>query len=193
MNWLDKVELDEVESIMNDDEYFFTGETDHLKERFKIKDLNSLNWALRKLSTLDKKRLEEVNLANAELDRINVWFAKQDITYQASKNFLEGLIKEYAKQQRVIDPKWKQETPYGLVSFRKAKKFNYGDEEKLAKFLDENGMGEFVKVVKSPIKTELKKALTITTDGKAIFTGTGELLPEVTAEEVEDVTIKLEG
>ena len=180
MNWLDKIELDELEEVL-------------IEQRFRISDLSSLNWTLRKLSSLDKKRAEEVTLANAELERINVWFARQDITYQASKNFLEGLIKEYATHQRVIDPKWKQKTPYGLVSFRKGKKFNYGDEEKLVKFLNDNGMGEFVKVVETPKKAELKKALTITNDGKAIFTSTGEILPDVTAEEVEDVTISLEG
>lgn len=77
------------------------------------------------------------------------------------------------------------------MSFRKGKKYDYGDEEKLVKYLSDNGMGEFVKVVKTPIKTELKKALTIV-DGKAIFTSTGEVLP-ITVEETEDVTIKLEG
>ena len=180
MNWLDKIELDELEVVL-------------VEQRFRISDLSSLNWTLRKLSSLDKNRAEEVTLANAELERINVWFARQDITYQASKNFLEGLIREYATQQRVIDPKWKQKTPYGLVSFRKGKKFNYGDEEKLVKYLVDNGMGEFVKVVKSPIKAELKKALTITKDGKVIFSNTGEILPEITVEEVENVTITLEG
>jgi len=185
MNWLDELELDDLSSVIKSE--------DSAIERFHITDLSSLNWTLRKLSSLDKKRAEEVTLANAELERINVWFARQDITYQASKNFLEGIIREYAGQQRVIDPKWKQKTPYGLVSFRKGKKFNYGDEEKLVKFLNDNGMGEFVKVVETPKKAELKKALTITKDGKAIFTSTGEILPDVTAEEVEDVTISLEG
>jgi hypothetical protein len=187
MNWLQEEELEELRENLN------SVETEEQAERFKITDLSTLNWTLRKLSSLDQKRLEEVNLANAELERINMWFAKQDITYQASKNFLEGLIKEYAKSQRVIDPKWKQKTPYGLVSFRKAKKFNYGDEENLVKYLNDNGMAEYVKVVETPKKAELKKALTINKDGKAIFTITGEILPDVTAEEIEDVTIKLEG
>lgn len=185
MNWLDELELDDLSNVIKSE--------DSAIERFHVTDLSSLNWALRKLSSLDKKRSDEVNLANAELERINMWFARQDITYQASKNFLEGLIREYAGQQRVIDPKWKSKTPYGLVSFRKAKKFNYGDEENLVKYLNDNGMGEYVKVVESPKKAELKKALTITKDGKAIFTSTGEILPNVTAEEIEDVTIKLEG
>lgn len=190
MNWLQEEELEELNEFLTVSPDNTGGEP---SERFHITDLSSLNWALRKLSSLDKKRIEEVNLANAELERINMWFAKQDITYQASKNFLEGLVKEYARQQRAIDPKWKSKTPYGLVSFRKSKKFDYGDEEKLVKHLSDNGMGEYVKVVKTPIKAELKKALTITEDGKAIFTSTGELLPEVTAENIEDVTIKLEG
>jgi hypothetical protein len=185
MNWLDRIEIDELEELK---ENLSTAE--QVEQSFKITDLNSLNWALRKLSSLDKKRAEEAALANAEIDRINVWFAKQDITYQESRVYLEGLIKEFAKSQRVIDPKWKQKTPYGLVSFRKAKKFDYGDEEKLTQFLDENGMSDYVKVVKSTKKAELKKAVTVV-DGKAVLTETGEVLP-ITVEEVEDVTIKLE-
>jgi len=188
MNSFDEIELDEV------DEIFTTEETEEQrKERFKIKDLSSLNWALRKLSALGKNHAEEFELSAIEIARIRAWFEKQDAAYQNSRSFLEGLIKEYAEEQRAIDPKWRQKCPYGLVSFRKQKKFDYGDEEKLVQHLTDHGMGGYVKVVKTPMKAELKKALTITKDGRVIFTSTGELLPNVSAEEVEDVTIRLEG
>lgn len=147
---------------------------------------------MRKLTALEKNHTEDIELRNAEIDRITKWHEKQEGTYLSSKEFLEGLVKAYASQQRAIDPKWRQRSPYGNVSFRKAKKFDYGDEEKLVNYLSDNGMGEYVKVVKSPIKAELKKALTVV-DGKAIFTSTGEVLPEIVVVETEDVTIKLEG
>ena len=187
LNWLDEIELDEVGAMFAAEE-----NEEQLKQRFKIVDLDSLNWALRKLSALEKSHTEESRLAKVEINRIQAWFEKQDESYQYSKQFLEGLIKEYAREQRAITPKWRSKTPYGLVSFRKAKKYDYGDEEKLVKFLEDNGMGEFVKVEKAPIKKELKKALTITKDGKAVLTSTGEVLP-ITVEETENVTINLEG
>ena len=187
MNWLQDEELEELAEVLQS-----VGVDDEGKQRFQITDLSSLNWALRKLSTLDKRHNEDLALCNAEIHRITKWYEKQDASYQGNREFLEGLVKEFAKQQRTIDPKWKQKTPYGVVSFRKSKKYDYGDEEKLVKYLTDNGMGEFVKVVKTPIKAELKKALSIK-DGKAIFTSTGEILPEIVVEETEDVTIKLEG
>jgi hypothetical protein len=186
INWLDEQEAEELQEALATVE---TGKED----RFQITDLSSLNWTMRKLSFLEKSHNEDLLLFHAEIDRITKWFEKQKESHQSSVEFLEGLVSEFAKAQRVINPKWKQKTPYGIVSFRKARKFDYGNEDNLVKYLSENGMGEFVKVVKTPIKTELKKALTITRDGKAIFTSTGEVLPEIVVEETEDVTIKLEG
>ena len=104
MNWLQDEELEELSEFLTTSTNGAEGEN---SERFTITDLASLNWTLRKLTSLDKKRLEEVNLVNAELDRINLWFAKQDMAYQSSKQFLEGLVKAYASEQRAIDPQYK--------------------------------------------------------------------------------------
>jgi hypothetical protein len=189
MNSLDELELDEVSEI------FTTEETEEeRKERFKIKDLSSLNWALRKLSALEKSHDEDTDLRNEEMHRIMNWFTKQDAIYQGSRAFLEGLVKEYAEEQRAIDPKWRQKCPYGLVSFRKQQpKWDYGDEEVLANLLYTNGMEKFVKTVKTPIKTELKLALGVV-DGQAVYMETGEVIPGITVTEREElVTIKLEG
>ncbi|MDA8221489.1 MAG: host-nuclease inhibitor Gam family protein [Desulfitobacterium hafniense] len=190
MNWLDEIEIEELSELLTSST---DGTEESPKEKFSITDLSSLNWVLRKLAVLNKSHNEDLFLFNSEIDRINKWFNKQKESHQASVEFLECLVREFANAQRVIDPKWKQKTPYGVVSFRKARKFDYGNEDNLVKYLADNGMGEFLKIEKSPIKSELKKALTITKDGKAIFTSTGEILPEVTAEEIENVTIKLEG
>lgn len=186
MNWLLEEELEELKENLNHIE----GE-ERAEVRFEITDLSSLNWALRKLSALEKRHDEDMDLRNEEMHRIARWHEKQEASYLASKDLLESLVKEYAKKQREIDPKWKQKTPYGLVSFRKGKKYNYGDEDKLVNHLIDNGMSKFVKVVKTPIKTELKKALAILENGHVAFEDTGELLPNVTAEETEDVVIKL--
>lgn len=189
MNWLDELELDQLEDMETRE-----GTDEQRKERFKITDLSSLNWAFRKLTTLGKSHAEEFMVAQEELTRIQDWFKKQDESYQTSRQFLEGLIGEYAGQQRVIDPKWRQKTPYGLVSFRKQQpKWDYGDEEALVDYMESNGLENMVQTKKTPIKGELKKTLYVH-DGKAVNTLTGEIVPEITVTDQEEtVTIKLEG
>jgi len=92
---------------------------EEVRKRFQITDLSSMNWALRKLSALEKDHDGDTSLLNSEYQRIAKWYDKQSNSYQNSKQFLEGLIGEYAKTQRAEDPKWKQKTPFGAVSFRK--------------------------------------------------------------------------
>jgi len=184
MNWLEEAEFEEVEEIRQED-----------SERFKIKDLDSLNWALRKLAALNKKHQEEEQLAVMETRRITDWFTKQDESYQAGKNFFEGLITEYANEQKTADPKWKgQASPYGKVGYRKRQpKWDYGDEEKLVEYLDSVGLDTCVKVEKKPIKDEIKKLFPVV-EGKAIFAVTGEVVPQITIKEQEpSLSIKLEG
>ena len=189
MNWLDEVELGELGELFADDVT-----TEQLEQRFKITDLSSMNWALRKLSALGKNHAEEFELANAEIDRIQSWFKKQDEAFQYSKQFIEGLIGKYAKEQRKLDEKWKGKSPYGKVGFRKQQPmWDYGDEDKLVKYMEENGLSDMVKIEKKPMKAELKLAL-IVKDEKAINALTGEVVPGIMVEDREPVlTIKLEG
>ena len=44
MNWLDEAEIEQLEEMDN-----LEGSDEQRKERFRITDLSSLNWALRKL------------------------------------------------------------------------------------------------------------------------------------------------
>jgi len=197
MNWLEEIELDEIEIITATEET-----TEERNERFKITDLASMNWALRKLSALQKVNNEDLLLFHSEIYRIEQWFRKQNEANKNSVDFLEGLVKEYATTQRVIDPKWKSKTPYGLVSFRKQQpKWEYGDEEALTKYLAdsrwdfENGC---VRTKQETDKNKLKEL--ITTDkfrvgnGKLVNALTGEIISGVTITERDPiVTIKLEG
>jgi hypothetical protein len=187
INWLDEIEVEELTPIFRTEE-----NEEQLKERFKITDLSTLNWALRKLLTLDKKRAEEVELADAEIERIRTWSNKQGEAYEYSKQFLEGLVEEYAREQRANDPKWKgNKTPYGKVGFRKQTKWDYGDEKLLVDYLEKN-FNFLVKVEKTPMKAEIKKDFT-NVNGQAVNKLTGEILPGIIISEIDSiVTIKLE-
>jgi len=191
MNWLDEIEVEELEPVFHAEE-----SEEQLKERFKITDLASLNWALRKLSALSKSHTEELELVNAEIQRIQEWFAKQDETYQYSKQFLEGLIGEYAAEQRKADPKWRQRSPYGYVSFRKQQpKWNYNDEVLEEYLVGSEWEKDYTRTKIEPDKTKIKESQIFKVQGeKIINTVTGEVVPGVTVIEREPtVTIKLEG
>jgi len=187
INWLDEQEAEELHEALATVE---TGKED----RFQITDLSSLNWTLRKLKVLEKSHNEDLALLNEEIARLREWFNKQSQGYDSTKEFLEGLIAEYAKGQQVEDAKWKgQKTPHGRIGFRKQQpKWDYGDEEALANLLFANGMEKFVKTVRTPIKTELKEVLGVI-DGQAIYKETGEVVAGITVTEREPlVVIKLE-
>jgi len=187
MNWLNDTELTEANDML------FTGGTEE-KEHFKITDLQTLNWAMRKLSVLDKKRAEEVAVTNAEIERIQQWFTKQDKQYQYSKEYLERLIGDYAETQRVEDPKWKgSKTPYGKINFHKQKDQWEYDEEALVAYLEKERKTSLLKVKKEPIKELIKDFFTLS-NGHLINENTGEIVPGVTITEREaKLSIKLEG
>lgn len=187
MNWLNDAELTEANDILFEDEA-------EQKERFKITDLATLNWAMRKLSVLDKKRAEEVAVANAEIERIQTWFAKQDKQYQYSKEYLEKLIEDYAKLQHEEDPKWKgSKTPYGKINFHKQKDQWEYDEVALVAYLEKERKTSLLKVKKEPIKELIKDFFTIS-NGQLVNENTGEIVPGVTVTARDPkLSIKLEG
>jgi hypothetical protein len=189
LNWLDEAELEQLEDMENRE-----GTDDQRKERFKITDLSSLNWALRKLKALEKGHDEELRVAQEELSRIQDWFAKQDKSYQSSKQFIEGLIAEFAKGQIEVDPKWKgSKTPYGKVNFHKQKDQWEYDEEALVAYLEGENKTSLLKVKKEPIKELIKDFYTLK-NGRLINENTGEVIPGVAVTEREPkLSIKLEG
>ena len=189
MNQLDEIELDELSEI------FTTEETEEQrKERFKITDLSSLNWALRKLSVLEKNHTEEFELSVIEIARIRAWFEKQDKAYQGSKQFFEGLIEQYANTQIAEDPKWKgNKTPYGKVNFHKQKDQWEYDEDPLVAYLKQEKKTALLKVKLEPIKELIKDYYTLN-NGRLINENTGEVVPGVVVYEREaKLSIKLEG
>jgi len=188
MNLLEEVELDELNELLNSEEPF-----EEVRKRFQITDLSSMNWALRKLSALDKNRSEEKALVQVETERIQNWFDDQNTSYQNSKQFLEGLIGEYAREQRVEDPKWKGKTPYGLVSFRKQQpEWRYEGEKTLDYFLHSEWIETCVRVKHELNKTKIKETFKVV-GNSLIAIDTGEIIPGVQiVERAETMTIKLE-
>jgi len=189
VNWLDEAEIEQLEEMDN-----LEDSDEQRKERFRITDLSSLNWALRKLKALERSHDEELRVASEELTRIQDWFKKQDKSYQSSKQFIEGLVAEYAKEQMEADPKWKgRKTPYGKINYHNQKDQWEYDEEALVAYLEQEKKTALLKVKKEPIKELVKDHYTLK-NGQLINENTGEVVPGVAVHKREPkLSIKLEG
>ena len=177
MNKLMEIELEEIEDISQE------------KERFKIENLESANWALRKLKAIEGKGKEITALANKEIERILEWKDGEIKQLGDSKDFFDFLLTEYYTEQKALDPKFKISTPYGMVSSRKQQdKWNYEDD-KVLEWLKENDK-ELIRIKEEINKSELKKKYK-SINGQVV-TEDGEIMEGITVEERPDtITIKV--
>lgn len=173
MNALQQIELMEVEEM----EY-----SDLQDTRFEITDLNSLNWAFRKLSALKSKEKEIKQVANVERDRIADWEKGELTSIHNSVSFFEGLVTAYHAKQLAEDPKAKTiSTPYGKAKSRKSSESpEKENEEAILQYVIENEMEEYIK---NSVKwADLKKSLKIVeiSGEKVVVDENGQLVPGVT-------------
>lgn len=156
-------------------------------EGFKITNIDEANWAFRKIRAL-KEEVKETNLlADKEIERINSWREKETKASIDNIEYFEGLLTEYYMKLRNENPKAKLNTPYGKVTSRKSKKWNYQNEEEILKYLKENEYSDLIRVKEDINKAELKKVFK---DG--VNKETGEVLPGVEIKEEESISVKVE-
>ncbi|NOH14839.1 host-nuclease inhibitor Gam family protein [Clostridium cochlearium] len=156
-------------------------------EGFKITNIDEANWAFRKIRAL-KEEVKETNLlADKEIERINSWREKETKASIDNIEYFEGLLTEYYTRLKAKDPKAKLNTPYGKVTSRKSKKWNYQNEEEILKYLKENEYSDLIRVKEDINKAELKKVFK---DG--VNKETGEVLPGVEIKEEESISVKVE-
>lgn len=156
-------------------------------EGFKITNIDEANWAFRKIRAL-KEEVKETNLlADKEIERIENWREKEIKTSIDNIEYFEGILTEYYMKLRSENPKAKLNTPYGKVTSRKSKKWNYQNEEEILKYLKENEYSDLIKVKEDINKAELKKMFK---DG--VNKETGEVLPGLEIKEEESISVKVE-
>lgn len=162
------------------------------KQGWAINNLESVNWALRKIAALNKQINENEQLAKEEKYRIEQWEQRENSSHKQSVEFFEQKISEYHSKLLADDPKAKIKTPYGQVSSRKVSaKIDYGDNT--INELKELGLDEYVRVKEEVNKADLKKVLTITDDLKVV-TEDGEVLNSaIVTPESHKTVIKVEG
>ena len=166
-----------------------TIEASQVGGRFTIENLDSANWAFRKLAAIERKRGEIKELADKEIERIKEWQEQEEKGLNNSKEFFEGLLTEYFIRQKEVDPKFKISTPYGKVSSRKQQpKWNY-DNDKVIEWLKKNN-SELIRIKEEPDKREIKKAYKVV--GNSVVTENGEIVEGITVEDRPDsITVKV--
>ncbi|TCW58977.1 Gam-like protein [Bacillus thuringiensis] len=170
MNSLQAIELAEVDELQD------------AEQRFEIHDLESLNWAFRKLTALKAEEKKVTTLANVERDRIANWEKNELNPIHDSIGFFESHVQRYHAEQLAADPKQKTiSTPYGKSKTRKSSEApEKADEAKLLDYAIENELDD---CIKTEIKWgELKKKFKIEKIGgeKVIVDEDGQIVPGVT-------------
>lgn len=183
MTNLNEIELVELE-------YF--GEEE--KSRFKITDLETLNWTFRKASALQCKINEITELASREVDRIKKWEVAEKKKYQDNLSFFEYLVKEYHEQELRNDPKAKTlSTPYGKSSStRKQRSTAVKDEKAVLEHLSISGLYDYQEVNVKLKWAELKKNLKLVDiDGETVVIDENGMVVNGIEVKPEEVTFKL--
>nr|WP_272879137.1 host-nuclease inhibitor Gam family protein [Clostridium sp. Cult2] len=155
-----------------------TAEAADVGGRFIIDDLDSANWAFRKLAAIEKKKSEIQELANKEIERIREWQQQEEKGLNNSKGFFEGLLIKYFSKEREKDSKFKLSTPYGKITTRKQQpKWNYEDE-KIIESLKSRGISHLVKteIIEKVNKNELKDSVEVLDD---VVVLDGNIVPNI--------------
>lgn len=169
-------------------------ETFEQEETFKIKDLETANWAFKKILALEKKQEENKDLAAKELERINNWLKKENEYVETSISYFDHVLAEYFKEEKKKDSKFKLKTPYGKVTSRKQQPEWTIDNQKAIEYL-ELEKPELIVIEKKYNKTEFKKLVKLVDSdlGKRAVDQNGEVLKFVKLEERPDsISVKTE-
>lgn len=154
-------------------ESFGVPEEQEERERFRIETKDQAAWALRKMSRIKAEQDENIQTAQAEIERITSWRDEENGKLERSISFFESLLHEYFMQLREDDPKLKTvKLPHGSLKMRAQQpEFQY-DETQLLPWAKENlpdAVVVKVSVSKTPVKKHIKE--------------TGEMVPGVTITE----------
>lgn len=167
-------------------------------EQFKVTDLESANWAFRKLSKIKQKEDEVKSLADKERERISwelkkieEWEANELKEFENDKSYFVGLLNTYYIEQKEQDSKFKLKTPFGKVTSRKGSvSWKPKDNAALVEELKQRGFNDFIKIDEKVLIADIKKQFQLTDDGQVIDPN-GEVLDLI--EVVQgDTTYKVE-
>ena len=152
------------------------------QDGFRVSDDQTAEWCLKKIREAQQDKERWKRHYEAQLAKVNE-AADQAIAY------FSGKLEEYF--DTVPHKDTKTQSSYTLPSgklIRKHQQPEYQrDNDKLVPWLEENFMGQLVKVKKEADWAGLKKVVNITPDGEHVMTDDGEIIPGVTVTQRPDV------
>ncbi|MFI3545132.1 host-nuclease inhibitor Gam family protein [Mammaliicoccus sciuri] len=144
-------------------------ENTEVEESFKIKDLETANWALKKIAAINAKQKEISDLAEKEIEKIEAWRNQEISKYDNSKEGLESLLVEYYRVEKEKDSKFKLSTPYGKVTSRKGtKKWEIPNKERIIETLKARGFNDLIRTKEDINLADMKKQFNVTDSGHVI-------------------------
>lgn len=150
-----------------------------------VNGLDSAGEIFKKIKFLNEQIQEKKDYAAKERSLIDTWEEKEIKELTSKKEYFEGLINAYYRDQKHFNNKFKLSTPWGKISSRKTQKMIVEDEAALMEYFENNE--EAIRV-----KKELNKTYINSKYKNGVDPETGEILPFVRVEEVESITIKTE-
>lgn len=157
-------------------------------EQFQVTNEQQADWVLRKLRKNDEDFQADVELATAEIERINVWLEQKREQHDRNRDYFQGKLAEYALNRRKDDPKFKSlGLPNGRIRFKKQQaQWDIADEKLVVQSLKDAGLNDLIKVTEKPKKADIKKRMSIAGNGKIVDPETGGVIDGITVTERED-------
>lgn len=158
-------------------------------DTFIIKDESGAIWAMEKYreSKIKASEVEDAadKLIKAKTDPVIRWRDAELKREQDNQAYFSNLLIQYYKSQKASNPKYRLSTPYGKLTERSYKKWDY-DEETLLNWLSANNP-ELIRTKLEIDKVSLKKLYKDAVDEE-----TGEVVEGISIQNEKTYTIKEE-
>lgn len=167
------------------DPRFFVGEP----QGFTVTDDSTAQWCMKKIKEAEADKEMWRKHYESQMEKVNK-AADESIAYFTAKleEYFANVPHKATKTQESYT------LPGGKLIRKKQQPKFETDDEALVPWLEENFMGQLVKVKKSADWAALKKVCSVTPDGEHVATDEGEIIPGVTVTQRPDVfKVEMEG
>ncbi|WP_125607943.1 host-nuclease inhibitor Gam family protein [Lapidilactobacillus bayanensis] len=156
LNALQKDELDEAKEFAQE------------KKPFQVTDSSSADWVLGKLAALKAEDKENDKTLKDNIAQAKAWRDRKSKETQDSRDYFESLLTSYFQAKQQDDPKFKIDTPNGVVKAKKVPAKWIYDDKLLIKSLKEADATKYIRIKEEPDKKPLKTELSVTALGDVI-------------------------
>jgi phage host-nuclease inhibitor protein Gam len=161
-------------------------------ERFKVDNLDKLDWAIRKWGRIDREVQQKVDCAKRQIERLQAYIKDTQEKADREKASLELVMEPFVRRQLEGGKAKTFKAPSGSVQIKAQQPEIKRDDETLLQFLHESDLNEYIKTIEKPDWAGLKKRLATQTreDGSVVFmTPDGEIAEGVAGQTRPDKVV----